>query len=134
MEIWDMQPEDWPEAALAPFKDVVSDPAAWAKKCVEEYGADAIVIQLKSIDPNDKDASPQSAAETVKNVRAAIDVPLIVWGCANPAKDEEVFKVICEVCQDENLLLGPVEEKNYKGIAAAAMGYNHSLISSSPID
>jgi acetyl-CoA decarbonylase/synthase complex subunit delta len=134
MEIWDMQPEDWPEAALAPFKDVVSDPAAWAKKCVDEYGADAIVIQLKSIDPNDKDASPQSAAETVKKVRDAIDVPLIVWGCANPVKDEEVFKVICEVCQDENLLLGPVEEKNYKGIAAAAMGYNHSLISSSPID
>jgi len=32
MEIWDMAPEDWPESALAPFKDVVSDPAAWAKK------------------------------------------------------------------------------------------------------
>jgi len=134
MEIWDMEPEDWPEAALAPFKDVVSDPAAWAKKCVDEYGAEAIVIQLKSIDPNDKDASPESAAETVKKVLEAIDVPLIVWGCASPTKDEDVFKVICEVCQNENLLLGPVEEKNYKGIAAAAMGYNHSLISSSPID
>jgi acetyl-CoA decarbonylase/synthase, CODH/ACS complex subunit delta len=32
MEIWDITPEDWPEAALAPFKDVVSDTAAWAKK------------------------------------------------------------------------------------------------------
>ncbi len=134
MEIWDIEPGDWPAAAVAPFKDVLADPAAWAKKCVEEYGADAIVIQLKSIDPNDKNASPQSAAETVKKVLAAIDVPLIVWGCANPAKDEEVFKVVCEFCQDENLLIGPVEEKNYKGIAAAAMGYKHSLISSSPID
>ncbi len=134
MEIWDMEPEDWAEAALAPFKDVVSDPAAWAKKCVDDYGADAVVVQLKSIDPNDKDASPESAAQTVKKVSDAIDVPLIVWGCASPQKDEEVFKAICEACQNENILMGPVEEKNFKGIAAAAMGYGHSLISSSPID
>jgi acetyl-CoA decarbonylase/synthase complex subunit delta len=31
-------------------------------------------------------------------------------------------------------LLGPVEDKNYKGIGAAAMGYGHIIISSSPID
>ena len=134
MEIWDIEPTDWPEAALAPFKDVISDPAAWAKKCVEEYGADAIVLQLKSIDPNDLDASPESAAATVKKVADAIDVPFIVWGCAAPDKDEEVFKAVCEACQNQNLLLGPVEEKNYKGIAAAAMGYGQSLIASSPID
>ena len=132
MEIWDMEPEDWPEPVLAHFKDVVSDPAAWAKKCVEKFGAEAIVIQLKSIDPNDKDASPESAAATVKNILAAVDVPVIVWGCAAPDKDEEVLKVIAEQCQGENLVLGPVEEKNYKGIGAAAMGYGHTLISSSP--
>jgi acetyl-CoA decarbonylase/synthase complex subunit delta len=134
MEIWDMEPEDWPAPALEPFKDVISDPAAWAKKCVDEYGAQAIVLQLKSVDPNDKDASPESAAETVKKVLGAISVPLIVWGCANPAKDEAVLKAVAESCQDANLLLGPVEEKNYKGIGAAAMGYGHSVISSSPID
>lgn len=134
MEIWDMEPNDWPEPALEPFKDVVSDPAAWAKKCVEEFGAQAICLQLKSIDPNDKDASAESAAETVKSVLAAINVPLIVWGCTNPAKDEEVLKAVAEACQGENILLGPVEEKNYKGIGAAAMGYGQSVISSSPID
>ena len=31
MEIWDVEPTEWPEAALAPFKDVVSDPAAWQR-------------------------------------------------------------------------------------------------------
>ena len=91
MEIWDMEPEDWPEAALSHFKDVVSDPAAWAKKCVDDFGAEAIVIQLKSVDPNDRDASPDEAAATVKKVLDAVDVPVIVWGCANPAKDEEVL-------------------------------------------
>ncbi len=134
MEIWDIEPEDWAEPVMAHFKDVASDPAAWAKKCVDNFGADAIVVQLKSIDPNDKDASPQSAAETVKKVLAAVKVPVIVWGCANPSKDEAVLKVIAEACQGENLVLGPVEEKNYKGIGAAAMGYGHAVISSSPID
>ena len=134
MEIWDMEPEDWPEAAKAPFKDVLSDPAAWAKKCVEEYGAQAIVLQLKSTDPNDKDVGPDDAAATVQKVLGAIDVPLILWGCAVPAKDEEVLKKVCEVCQGANLIIGPVDEKNYKGIGAAAMGYGHTVISSSPID
>jgi acetyl-CoA decarbonylase/synthase complex subunit delta len=101
---------------------------------VEDYGAQAIVLQLKSTDPNDKDAGADEAAATVKKVLAAINVPLILWGCAVPAKDEEVLKKISEVCQGENLILGPVEEKNYKGIGAAAMGYGHTLISSSPID
>lgn len=134
MEIWDMAPEDWPEPVMAQFKDVVGDPAAWAKKCVEKFGAQAIVVQLKSVDPNDKDASPESAAETVKKVLAAVDVPVIVWGCANAEKDEKVLKVIAEACQGSNLVLGPVEEKNYKGIGAAAMGYGHTVIASSPID
>ena len=134
MEIWDIEPEDWPEPILAPFKDVLSDPAAWAKKCVEDYGADAIVVQLKSIDPNDKDASGESAAATVKKVLEAVSVPVIVWGCANPAKDEAVLKIVAEKCQDYNLVLGPVEEANYKGIGAAAMGYGHAVIASSPID
>jgi acetyl-CoA decarbonylase/synthase complex subunit delta len=134
MEIWDMEPEEWPEAALSPFKDVVSDPAAWAKKCVDEYGADMIVLQLKSTDPNGNDASADDAAATVKKVLAAIDVPLIIWGTASVEKDEDVLKKIAEECQGKNLILGPVEDKNHKGIGAAAMGFGHTVISSSPID
>ncbi|OQX60667.1 MAG: acetyl-CoA synthase [Desulfococcus sp. 4484_241] len=134
MEVWDMEPEEWPEAALAPFKDVISDPAAWAKKCVEDYGAELIVLQLKSTDPNGKNASGEEAAKIVKKVAKAIDVPLIVWGSANVEKDAEVFKTVAEECQDFNLTLGPVEDKNHKPIGAAAMAYKHAIISSSPID
>ena len=134
MEIWDMEPEDWADSALSHFKDVISDPAAWAKKCVDEFGAEMIVLQLKSIDPNGADASPEDAAATVKKVSEAIDVPLIVWGCASPQKDEDVLKKVAEECQNVKLTIGPVEDKNHKGIGAAAMGYGHTIISSSPID
>jgi acetyl-CoA decarbonylase/synthase complex subunit delta len=134
MEIWDMAPEDWPETALAPFKDVVGDAAKWAKKCVDDFGAEMIVLQLKSIDPNGQNASAADASATVKKVLGAIDVPLIVWGSANVEKDEEVLKKISEDFQGKNLILGPVEDKNHKGIGASAMAYGHTLISSSPID
>jgi len=32
MEIWDMEPTGWPESAKVQFADVLSDPAAGAKK------------------------------------------------------------------------------------------------------
>jgi acetyl-CoA decarbonylase/synthase complex subunit delta len=134
MEVWDMEPDEWPESALSHFKDVLSDPAAWAKKCVDEFGAEMIVLQLKSTDPNASDASADEAAATVKKVLESIDVPLIVWGTGNIEKDEEVLKKIAEETHGANLVLGPVEDKNHKGIGAAAMGYGHTVISSSPID
>ena len=134
MEVWDTEPDEWPEAALSHFKDVVSDPAAWAKKCVDEFGAEVIVLQLISTDPNDKDTSPDDAAATVKKVLGAIDVPLIVWGTLNPEKDEAVLKKVAEETHGKNLILGPVEDKNHKGIGASALGFGHSLVASSPID
>ncbi len=134
MEVWDMEPDEWPAAAASHFKDVLSDPAAWAKKCVDEFGAKIIVLQLKSTDPNGLNASPEDAAAMVKKVLDAVDVPLIVWGTSNIEKDEEVLKKISEETHGANLVIGPVEDKNHKGIGASAMGYGHTLISSSPID
>ena len=134
MEVWDIEPDEWPEAALSHFKDVLSDPAAWAKKCVDEFGAELIVLQLKSTDPNSQNASADEACATVKKVLDAIDVPLVIWGTTNVEKDEEVLKKIAEETHGANITLGPVEDENHKGIGAAAMGYGHMIISSSPID
>ncbi|MFH0725242.1 MAG: acetyl-CoA decarbonylase/synthase complex subunit delta [Pseudomonadota bacterium] len=135
MEVWDLDPaEEWPESAKAPFKDVLGDPAAWAKKCVTEFGAEMIVLQLKSTDPNGKDASADDAAATIQKVLDAVKVPLIIWGSANTKKDEVVLKALAEKFDGKKLVLGPVEDKNHKSIGAAAMGYGHTVISSSPID
>jgi acetyl-CoA decarbonylase/synthase, CODH/ACS complex subunit delta len=134
MEVWDIAPEEWPAALLEPFADVVNDPVAWAKKCQDEYKADAICLSLVSTDPNDEDKSADEAAATVKKVAAAIDVPLIVWGTANHDKDTEVLRAVAEACQDKKLVLGPLEEADHKKIGAAAIGYGHTVISSTPID
>jgi acetyl-CoA decarbonylase/synthase complex subunit delta len=135
MEVWDYDPsEEWPAAIVAPFKDVISSPDAWAKKCVDEYGADMIVLQLKSTDPNAMDRGADEAVEVTKKVLETITVPLVVWGTANNQKDEEVLKKISEACDGKNLALAPVEEGNYKGVGASALGYNHTIVASTPID
>ena len=134
MEVPDSPPEDWPEAAIEPFQDVKNDPVAWVKKCVHDYGAEIICLQLVSTDPNGMDRSVDEAVAVVKKVADAIRVPLIVWGTANHEKDTQVLTKVCEVCQDKRLIIGPVEEKDYKKIAAAAIAYKHTVVASSPID
>jgi acetyl-CoA decarbonylase/synthase complex subunit delta len=134
MEVYDTPPEEWPEAALEPFKEVVNDPAAWAKKCVEKYGAEMIALQLVSTDPNGLNRSGDEAAQTAKKVAGAVDVPVIVWGSGNVEKDADVLRKVAETCDGMNLVIGPVAEGNYKQVGAGAIGYKHTAIASSPID
>jgi acetyl-CoA decarbonylase/synthase complex subunit delta len=134
MEIYDAPPEDWPEAALEPYKDVVNDPVAWAKKCITTYGAEMICLQLASTDPNGMNRGSEEAAAIAKRVSDAVDVPLIVWGCANDEKDADTLRRVAELCAGKNLVIGPVGEKNYKQIGAGAIAYKHILAASSPID
>lgn len=134
MEVYDSKPEEWPETAIEPFRDVIDDPVAWAKKCIEVYGAELVALQLASIDPNAQDRSADEAVEVVKKVAEAVDVPLIVWGCANVEKDTEVLRKVAEECSGRNLIIGPVQEGNYKQLGAVAIAYNHTVVASTPID
>ena len=134
IEVYDVVPEDWAEAALEPFKGVTNNPVAWAKKCVEDYKADMIALQLRSTDPNGLNRPAEEAAETVKKVVGAVDVPVIVWGSDNDEKDAEVLRKVSEVCEGENVVIGPVVEGNYKIVGAGAIGYKHTAIASTPID
>jgi acetyl-CoA decarbonylase/synthase complex subunit delta len=134
MEVYDMPPEEWPEAALEPFAGVTDDPVAWAQKCIKDYGAEMICLQLLSTDPNGLDRPAAEAAQVAKKLCDTVDVPLIVWGTANHDKDTEVLRMVAELCQDKSLILGPVEEADHKKIGAAAIGYKHTVVASTPID
>jgi acetyl-CoA decarbonylase/synthase, CODH/ACS complex subunit delta len=134
MEIWDIQPEDWPEAAVEPFSGFTHNPVRWAKKCVNEYKAEMICLQLISIDPNGLNRDAEEAAQVVKNVADAIDTPIIVWGTGNQNKNIEVLGRVAEICKGRNLILGPVEAGDYKQISAVALAGKHTVIASTPID
>lgn len=133
-EVWDSPPEEWQDWAVEPYRDVIGDPVAWAKKCIETFGAEMIVLQLRSADPNGENKPAEEVVEVVKKVADAIDVPLVVWGTANDDKDSELLRRVAEVCEGRNVAVGPVTDKNYKQIGAMAIGYRQVVMASSPID
>lgn len=134
MEVWDVPADDWPDTVREPFADVLDDPAAWAKRCVDEFGAEMICLRLKGCDPNGANRSPEEAASTANQVAEAVGVPLIVWGCGSDDKDNDVFPVVAEALSGENCLLGTITEDNYKTLTALGTAYGHKLIAESPVD
>jgi len=133
-EVWDFEPDDWQDWAIEPFRDVIGNPAAWARKCVEVFHAEIIALNLKGADPNGKDRVVEEVVSVVKNVIEAVDVPVIVWGTSNDEKDAVLLRRVAEVCEGKNVAIGPLSEKNYKHIGATAIAYNHPVLASSPID
>jgi len=134
MDVLDVEPENWPEPLLAPYRDVIGDPAAWAKKCVEEWGADLVCIKLEGVARDRGDASPAQAVAVVRAVVEAVGVPLIVWGSEDWEKDNEVMPKVSESLKGENALLGVVTEDNYKTLTAVCIADGHALISLAPLD
>jgi acetyl-CoA decarbonylase/synthase complex subunit delta len=134
VEVYDTPPDDWADAALEPYKDVVSDPVAWAKKAVDAFGADMIALQLVSTDPNGLNRPSEEATETAKKVSAAVDVPVIVYGSGSPEKDIDLLRKVSEACEGKQLIIGPVLEDNYKQVGAGAIAYKHTVSACSPID
>ncbi|KLU58914.1 corrinoid/iron-sulfur protein small subunit [Peptococcaceae bacterium CEB3] len=133
MEVTDIVPP-WNDAIKAQFGDVLDNPAAWAQKCVNEFGADLIYLKLIGADPEGFNRSPEDCARVVKEVLAAVGVPLVVVGCENAEKDNEVLAAVAEAGAGENLLVGLAEQDNYKSITAAAMVHKHNVIARSPLD
>jgi acetyl-CoA decarbonylase/synthase, CODH/ACS complex subunit delta len=133
-EVWDYPPEEWQEWAVEPYKDVINDPVAWAKKSQDTYGAELIALLLKSADPNGMNRDVEQVVATVKNVASAITVPLLVWGCVNDEKDAALLRRVAELCEGKNVAIGPLVEKNYKQVGAMAIGYNQVVMASTPID
>jgi len=133
MEIADIDPT-WPDNLKADLGDVTSDPAAWAGKCVDEWGADLICLTFLGADPEGADRSPEACAATLKQVLEAVSVPLIVKGCGNFDKDNAVLPAVAEAGAGENLLIGTAEQDNYKTLTAACMVHKHNIVAQSPID
>jgi acetyl-CoA decarbonylase/synthase complex subunit delta len=133
-EVADVPPRAWGSALDEIFGGVYEDPAAWARKCVDEFKADMIHVDLGGTDPNGDNLGPDHAVGVVRKVVGAVKVPVAVWGSTSVAKDAEVLRAVAEALSGTQLLLGPIQEGNYKQLGAAVIGYNHIAIASTPID
>jgi acetyl-CoA decarbonylase/synthase complex subunit delta len=116
-------------------KEVVGDPAAWAKLAVEKFGADMVTIDLMSIDPLLKDAPAKSTLKTIENVMQAVDVPLVIGGCGDPEKDTALFEEVSQAFPGERFLLSSfTRDMNIENIAKLAKKNNHAVLAFTPMD
>jgi acetyl-CoA decarbonylase/synthase complex subunit delta len=138
MDVFDMN-IPMPMVVKSGIQDVMDDPAEWARRNVEKFGADMVTVHLVSTDPLGKNTSPAEAARTIESVLQAVDVPLIIGGCGDPHKDAAVFARVAEAASGERLLLNSVtldmaSANVIEPIAKAVKENGHAVIGLSGLD
>ncbi|MFC1905886.1 acetyl-CoA decarbonylase/synthase complex subunit delta [Chloroflexota bacterium] len=133
VEIQDIAPADWSPTLLSAWGDAVNDPEAWAKKAVE-YGAEVLLLNLKSAHPDEGNTGIAEAKAVTDKVLGAVDVPLIVIGTGVAEKDNEVLPAVSEAARGQRIALGNCEEKNYRTVVAVCIADGHIAIPNSPVD
>ena len=134
LDVFDME-VPLSKAVKMHVKDVVGDPAAWAKLAVNQFKADMVTIHLISIDPLLKNATPKDAVKTVEKVLQAVDVPLVIGGCGDPIKDADVFEAVCEAFPGERFLISSITgDMDVERCAKFVKKNGHVALSFTPMD
>ena len=134
MEIWDIEPSDWPSVLKEHFKDVYSDPVKLAVKCDNEYKSELICIKLQGTHTDFGNKSPKDASKIVHDILQAVNVPLVILGSGDDDKDNQVLAKVSEISKGEKCLFGDATEKNYKTLTASCLADGHNIVAQSPID
>jgi len=134
LDVFDME-VPLAKAVKIHLKDVLGDPAAWAKLAVEKFGADLVTIHLISVDPLLKDASPKEAVKTVEEIAQAVDVPLVIGGCGDPVKDAAVFAEVAKTFVGERFLISSItRDMDVEKCAKFVKKNGHVALSFTPMD
>jgi acetyl-CoA decarbonylase/synthase complex subunit delta len=106
-----------------------------AKKAAVMPGADFIAIGLEGADPNGENKSVEECVAICKEVAEAVDVPVVICGCKNHEKDNELFAKIADALTGKNALFLSASEENYKGVAASVgLAYSQKIGAESAVD
>jgi acetyl-CoA decarbonylase/synthase complex subunit delta len=134
LDVFDMK-VSLAKAVKMHVKEVMEDPAAWAKLAVEKFGADMVTVHLISVDPLLKNTSPKEAVKTVEAVLQAVDVPLVIGGCGDPVKDADVFEAVAETFAGERFLISSItRDMDVPRCAKFAKKNGHAVLSFTPMD
>lgn len=132
-DVFDM-PISLAHAVKMHYREVLDDPAAWAKLVVDKFGADVVTIHLISTDRRLGDTSPNDAAKTIEEVLQAVKVPILIGSAGDPEKDGPVLAKAAEVCEGEKTLLCSATVDVYEDIALAAKKHDQVVLSWTSID
>ncbi|MDO8535534.1 MAG: acetyl-CoA decarbonylase/synthase complex subunit delta [Candidatus Omnitrophota bacterium] len=134
LEILDCEPIDWPEPLREAYGETMKDPVRWAKTAVEKFGSRLLCVRLQSAHPDYGNRSSEESVSVLKAVAKEVKVPLIVTGCGDDDKDNDLLPKASQALKGENCLFGIATQENYKTLTATCLADGHSIISESPID
>jgi acetyl-CoA decarbonylase/synthase complex subunit delta len=133
-EISDVPAQDWPQDLTKAYGENLKDPLAWAQSCVRDYKAEILCVRLLGAHPDFGNKSADAEAKFIGELLRKVSVPLIIKGCGDDAKDNEVLAACAEAAKGERCLIGSAVQDNYKTLVAAVMADGHNIIAESPID
>lgn len=134
-EVFDSLDEDeWPGILKKELGPLLGRPLEWAAHMLKDAGADLVCLKLQGTHPDFGNKSAEEAAEFVQAMLCAINTPLVILGCGDHAKDNEILPRVSEAAKGERLLFGDALQENYKTLTAACLADGHNIIAESPID
>ncbi len=133
-EIYDVAPNDWPDEITSVYGNVIKDPFAWAQKCVNEYQAQLLCVKMQGAHPDYGNKTPEESAKFISALISKINVPLIIIGCGDDAKDNLIMPAVSEAAKNQRCLIGCAVQDNYKTLVGSVLADGHSIIAESPID
>ena len=134
IELLDVSPDDWPQTLTQSYGSVLKSPVDWALKCEREFKADLICLRLAGAHPDAQNKPVDELIKLVKDVLKATTIPLILIGCGEDKRDNEILPRLAEAAKGERILIGEANQENYKTLAASALADGHNIIAQSPID
>ena len=106
-----------------------------AKKAASFEGVDFLCFRMEGGDPNGANKSTEELIGALKEVAAAVDLPIVAAGCKNAEKDAELLSKAAEALDGRNAMLLAAKEENYKTVGAAAgLAYKQIVGAESAVD
>ena len=118
----------WTAPGLLEFYTGCETMAQRAAKAATLKDVDFIALNFESADPNGANRSVDDCVADAKAVAEATDLPLVILGCKNLEKDNELLAKIAEALQGKNVLIMSAKNENYKTVgASAALAYGQKV-------
>ena len=106
-----------------------------AKKAASFEGVDFLCFRMEGGDPNGANKSTEELIGALKEVAAAVDLPIVAAGCKNAEKDADLLSKAAEALDGRNAMLLAAKEENYKTVGAAAgLAYKQIVGAESAVD
>lgn len=134
IEITDFGMEHEPEC-IKKYYEGCTTLAEIAQKAASMEGVDFLSFRMEGGDPNGANKSTEELIDELKEIVAAVDLPLVVCGCKNAEKDAELFNAAAAALDGKNAVILSAKEENYKTVGAAAgLAYKQVVGAESAVD